>query len=164
MKISKSLFASSTMHFQYCRKSRVCWLFCNENSNDHWYAQRIFQSDYILISLYSDVGWKRTDQSSSMIGQCWTDNRTARGHSLILIIFWLRMLFTKVQNSKTVIPAIYHVLKVNWFASTSSGWCTLTLYHITGRHLIPDGKLRPTRFRKTFILYNTSENEALQYK
>jgi len=120
------------------------------NSNDHWNAQRIFQRDYILIGLHSDVNWERTHQLFSLSGHCWTDNRTVRGHNLILMIFWLWIHFTTVKNSKTVIPTTCHVLKLNCVESTSSGRCKFTLYHITGRHFFPDWKGRPISFRETF--------------
>ena len=149
MKISKSLFASSTMQLQCYITALARCLVWNDNSNDHWNAQRIFQLDYILIDLHSDVGWERTHQLTSLSGQCWTRNRTARGHNLILMIFWLWIHFTEVQNSKTVIPTIYHVLKVNCVASDR---CKFRSYHITGRDFFPDWKRRLTRFRETFTV------------
>jgi hypothetical protein len=138
------------MHLQCCIRALARCLVWNDNSNEHWNAQRNFQCDYILIGLHSDVGCERTHQLYPLSGQCWTGNRTARGHNLILMIFWLWIHFTKAQNSKTVIPTIYHVLKVNRVASTLSGRCKFTLYHITGRHFPPDWKRRPTTFRETF--------------
>jgi hypothetical protein len=139
------------MHLQCCIRVLASYLVWNDNTNDHWNAQRIFQRDYILIRLHSDVGWERTHQLSSLSDQCWTGKRTARGHNIILMIFWLWIHFTKVQNSKIVIPTIYHVLKVNCVASTSSGRCKFTLHHITGHHFFADWKRRPTRFRERFI-------------
>lgn len=150
MKISKSLFASSTMHLQCCIRALTRCLVWNDNSNDKWNAQHIFQRDYILIDLHSDVGWKRTHQLPSLSGHCWTGNRTARGHYLILMIFLLWIHVTKEQNSKTVTPTIYHVLKVNCVASTSPDRCKFTLYYIIGRQFFPNWKRRPTRFRETF--------------